>query len=273
MERDFQRRRFVRHRIFCLASCLVFLGATVLAGEVQQDRQYDIVGAYETDYQGNVLNQTSASGYLLIKADGTYELKSNDTVQGTWMFIPAGTGNAAIDMFQFRTTDGYQHFAYANGTQLAIWLSQTQTGTHIWLNSTLSITGTAETPQTEQQQGTGQSAGQPFSIVNGVFDRTVMYADSSANSYLRYYEDTGDFDADTRGIILRADGSYYLRVELGEVVHVERGRYMVSGNQVIVQFSDGSAMNLAMEDNGRRLVMYSGGMLISEYFYLGSPNR
>jgi hypothetical protein len=250
----------------------VFLSATVLIGAQQQDRQYDIVGAYETDYQGNVLNQSQASGYLLLKADGTYELNTYVAVQGTWQFIPAGSGNSSVDMFQFRTAQGYQHFAYANRTQLAIWLSQTQTGTHIWLNSALSTAGATETPQTGQE-GTGQSDGQPFTIVNGVFDRTVMYADTSASSYLRFYEDTGDFDADTRGIILRADGSYYLRVELGDAVHVESGRYMVSGNQIVVQFSDGSAMTLVMEDNGRRLVMYSGGKLISEYFYLGSPNR
>ena len=73
---------------------------------------------------------------------------------------------------------------------------------------------------------------------------------------------TGEFiSEDQTGLILRSDGTYYLRAEFGLLLTEERGRYFVQGNQVRITFSDGSGITLTLEDGGKRLNWYDNGNL------------
>ena len=110
---------------------------------------------------------------------------------------------------------------------------------------------------------------QDLEILNGVFTRTLIYGNTSAPYHEYYDRDTGEILYDEDGLILRPDGTYYLKAEFGDYTTVEQGRYSVQGNQVTVVFSDGSQITFTMEDNGRRLNWYSDGVLLTEFFLLG----
>jgi hypothetical protein len=71
-------------------------------------------------------------------------------------------------------------------------------------------------------------------------------------------------------LVLRRDGTYSLRKEFGGLVTAESGRYQAAAGVVRINFDDGSAMDLKIEQEGRKLHRYSGGMLIAEYFFLGT---
>jgi hypothetical protein len=240
---------------FCLLIGLAF-SSSVLA----QEMRYQATGVYETNDLGQILSQGQFAGWLVLAANGTYRLDFNMADQGQYQYIAAG-GQLAQDTIFFVSNNLYQFFAYPQGDRLAVWLQKTSSGTNRWVS--LQRIAPSRTGPTNTSTSSALLPGQ------SAFKAVVMYGTTSAPSYYHYNPATGHFDEDQKGIIFRPDGTFYLRADFGDTTIEEEGDYHIEINQVRLTFSDGSSLTLTIEEQGSKLHWYSGGMLISEFFYLG----
>jgi hypothetical protein len=252
--------------IFLILSLTIFLSS--------EEKLYQVTSSYETDNSGRVLRQQEFSGWLKLLDNGTYQFQVHIYDDGTYKLIKAGPNNPK-DMIYFTSNKGFQFFSYpgTNGQSQDIWLYRTNTGTNVWVKAIKSKSATkpAETsPSKTQTADKNAQGGGTLSISNGRFTAVVLYGTTSAPSYYRYDAATGRFSDDQKGIIFHPNGTYYLKADFGDLTTEEQGRYMISGNQVALQFSDGSALTLTIMENGRKLHWYSSGMLIGEFFFLGT---
>jgi hypothetical protein len=245
----------MRYAVICI---LVGLG---LSSSVQaQEVRYQATGVYETDDLGQALSQGPFAGWLVLESDGTYSLDFQVADHGRYQYMPAG-GQLARDTIFFISSMGYQFLAYPQDDLLAVWLPLTANGTNYWV-----------TLQRAAPLGTGPAnastaaAAQPETAA---FAGVVMYGTTSAPTYYHYNPATGHFYEDQKGLILRPDGTFYLKADFGSTTTVEEGTYRIAGNQVLLTFSDGSVLALTVEEQGRKLNWYSDGILLSEFFYLG----
>jgi hypothetical protein len=244
----------------CAFVCiLICLGLSPLVQA--QELRYEASGIYETNDLGQIISQGPFSGWLVLGNTGTYNLDFQVTDQGQYQYMTAG-GQIATDTIFFFSNNGYQFFGYPQGDILAVWLYRTQNDTNIWVAlqaANSSWIGTADGSSLPTSQA-------PQTAFSGV----VMYGTTSGPyDYSQYDPDTGYFYENQKGIIFRPDGTFYLKVDFGGTTTEEVGTYQIAGNQVLLAFSDGSTMILTIEEQGRKLNWYSGGMLISEFFYLG----
>lgn len=225
------------------------------------DHRYQVKTMAEADDRGRVLKQQPYSGWLELHENGTYKLQFHIYDEGTYRYVKANKEQPQ-DTIYFNSKKNFRFFGYPVGNNISVWLYKNQAGVNIWMNAALT--------SSPGENRTGTAAGNISDLIgNGVFTSIVMYGNSSAPSYLLYDRETGTFDSDEKGILFRPDGTYYLRVELGSVLTEERGNYRIQGNQIQVQFKDGSGMVLTMMDGGKSLHWYNNGMLISEYLFMG----
>jgi len=243
----------------CAFLCLLIgLGLSSLVQA--QEMRYQATGVYETNDLGQVLSQGPFAGWLVLATNGTYSLDFQMADHGRYQYMAAG-GQLAQDTIFFISNNSYQFFAYPQGDLLAVWLHKTSNGTNRWVSL-----------QRSAPSGTGPSVASTVSATQpeqAAFTGVVMYGTTSAPSYYPYDPATGHFYEDQKGIIFRPDGTFYLRADFGGTTTEEEGAYRIAGNQVHLTFSDGSVLTLTIEEQGRKLHWYSGGMLISEFFYLG----
>jgi hypothetical protein len=239
----------------CLLVCLG-LTSFVQAQEVR----YEATGVYETNDLGQILSQGPFAGWLVLASNGTYNLDFQMADHGRYQYMTAG-GQLASDTIFFFSNNSYQFFAYPQGDLLAVWLYKTSNGTNLWVTlQRIAPSGT------EPANASTVSAAQPE---QAAFTGVVMYGTTSSPYYYHYDSATGHFYEDQKGIIFRPDGTFYLKADFGGITTEEEGTYRITGNQVLLTFSDGSVLTLTIEERGRKLNWYSDGMLISEFFYLG----
>jgi hypothetical protein len=233
-----------------------------------QDRTYKITQMYEADDQGKVLKQQSYTGWVILKADGTYRLRINQDDQGRYTFSKAST-NQPNDAIFFYSVNNYQYFAYPRGNMIAVWLNKPRPGVNLWVNAVLTIEiGSANGIPPAQSRPVSGGLYQMGLIKNGRFSKVTMFTTTSAGSYFYFDESTGNFSHDQTGVVFRPNGTYALRAEFGSTVTNENGTYTIQGNQVTIRFSDNSFIALAIANNGRDLHWYNNGILISEFFFL-----
>lgn len=106
-------------------------------------------------------------------------------------------------------------------------------------------------------------------VVNGAFSEVVFYSTTGSLFYYWYDVNTGNITHGQQGLILRPDGTYYLRAEFGSVLTEHEGRYSIRGNSVRIEFDDGSGITLTIEDNCKRLCWHDNGILLAEFFFVG----
>jgi len=243
----------------CAVICLlVGLGLSSLVQA--QEVRYQATGVYETNALGQVLSQGPFAGWLVLESNGTYSLDFQMADHGRYQYMTAG-GQLTMDTIFFFSNNSYQFLAYPQGDLLAVWLHRTASGTNRWI-ALQRIAPNGTRPANASAVSTAQPA-------QAAFAAAVMYGTTSAPSYYHYNPATGHFYEDQKGIILRPDGTFYLKADFGGTTTEEEGTYRIAGNQVHLTFSDGSVLTLTIEEQGRKLHWYSGGMLISEFFYLG----
>ncbi|MBN2198397.1 MAG: hypothetical protein JW747_00945 [Candidatus Aminicenantes bacterium] len=228
---------------------------------------YHVQQAYLTDDRGQVLSQQPSAGMIVLSADGTYKASLLVQDEGTWRMVKASPQQPR-DTIVFTSKNAFQFFGYPQGNVLNLWLNRNAQAVNQWVTAVLSGPGGASAPSESQPANPSASPGSLFR--GNVFSQTALYSATSAPTYFRYDESTGNFSEDQKGIIFRPDGTYYLRAEFGNMIQEERGRYAVSGSQVQLVFSDGSSLVLTIVDSGRRLHWYSNGMLLAEFFFLGT---
>ncbi len=239
--------------------CLL-IGLALSSSVQSQEMRYQATGVYETNDLGQVLSQGQFAGWLVLATNGTYSLDFQMADHGRYQYI-AARGQMAQDTIFFVSNNSYQFFAYPQGDLLAVWLHKTSSGTNRWVSlQRIAPSGTGTT------DASTLSAPRPE---QSAFAGVVMYGTTSAPSYYHYNPATGHFYEDQKGIIFRPDGTFYLRADFGDTTTEEEGGYRIAGNKVELTFSDGSILTLTIEEQGRKLHWYSGGMLISEFFYLG----
>ena len=243
----------------CAFLCLLIcLGLSTLV-QAQEER-YEAIGIYETDDFGQILSQGPFAGWLVLASNGTYSLDFQMADHGRYQYMTAG-GQLASDTIFFFSNNSYQFFAYPQGDLLAVWLYRTPNGTNVWV--TLQRIAPSETGPVNAST---VSVAQPEQVA---FTGVVMYGTiSGPYDYSHYDPNTGYFYENQKGIIFRPDGSFYLKADFGGTTTEEEGTYRIAGNQVLLTFSDDSVLILTIEEEGRKLHWYSGGMLISEFFYL-----
>jgi hypothetical protein len=260
------------------AICLLFLVLPVRG----EDRTYTVSTLYETDDAGVILSQQPFSGTVVLYDNGTYNVSLHIKDEGTFKFV-AANAQQPQDMIYFYSRSRFQFFAYPQGNTLAVWLHKNPQGRNVWAQGELAVPPPLKTepppdstappqPKTKEQPPPipGTKNLPPGIIKDGVFSRGVIYGDTSAPSYYREDLYTGEWSADEKGIIFRPDGTYFLRVEMGSHIMREEGRYIIQGNIVRIVFSDGSMMDLKIVKGGQSLNWFgAGGVLISEYFFLG----
>jgi hypothetical protein len=237
---------------------LVGLGLSSLVQA--QDMGYQATGAYETNDLGQIISQEPFAGRLVLATDGAYSLDFQMADYGRYQYMTAGS-QLAQDTIFFISNSGYQFFAYPQGDLLVLWLHKTSNGTNRWVSL-----------QRIEHSGAGYSGASTVSATQpeiAAFKEAVMYGTTSSPSYYPYNPVTGQFYEDQKGIIFRPDGTFYLKSDFGGTASEEKGTYKIEGNQVLLTFSDGSVLPLTIEEQGRKLHWYSGGILISEFFYLG----
>jgi len=238
-------------------------GGSFLQGE---NYQYKVTTFYETDHQGQVIAQQPAQGSLTLTGNGSYSLSVHIQDQGMYKYVKANS-NQPNDTIYFQSKNNFQFFAYVKGENLAIWISKNQAGRDTWYQAVLA--SQAQTPQTGPTQPQTGATNIMGLIQKGILTRTVMYGKTSAPSYLWYDREDGGFTADEGGVILRNNGTFYIKSEIGSSLFQDNGRYNINGTQVHLILSDGSAMTFTLVDGGKSLNWYSQGMLLAEYTLLG----
>lgn len=236
------------------------------AAQPAKDLVYQVFQAYQANDQGQVLSQQPFSGQVVLSPDGTYRAALHIQDAGTWKLVKAGAQQPR-DTIVFTSRGNFQFFGYPQQNMLSLWLNRSPQGISQWL--TAQLAGSEAGPA---GPGGGQaSPPQAGSLIKGgAFSATVLYSATSAPTYFRYDDSTGHFSEDQKGLIFRPDGTYYLKAEFGNIVQEERGRYAISGDNVQLVFSDGSRLVLAIVEGGRKLHWYSDGMLLTEFFFLGT---
>lgn len=239
-----------------------------------QDRTFKITLMYEADDQGKILTQKPYTGWVILKADGTYNVRVYQDDRGRYIFSKANADQPNDTIF-FYSQNNYRYFAYPRGNMIALWLNKPRPGVNLWVNAELT-TGTTATapaappavPPTQTPPAAPGGLYQQELIRNGRFTKLTMFTTTSAGSYFYYDDATGAFSHDQTGVVFRPNGTYSLRAEFGSSITTESGTYTINGRQVTILFSDNSAITLTIADNGRDLHWYSNGMLISEFFFL-----
>ncbi|MBW1802052.1 MAG: hypothetical protein JRJ85_15135 [Deltaproteobacteria bacterium] len=252
--------------VFCLLFLLLPVGA--------EDRSYSVSILYETDDAGVILSQQPFNGTVVLHDNGTYHVSLHIKDEGTFKFVAAGVLQPQ-DIIYFYSQSKFQFFAYPKGNTLAIWLHKNQQGRNVWVQGELlPVPAPPTDPQPKSKELPAPLPGTknlpPGTVKDNVFSVGVIYGDTSAPSYYREDLFTGELTADEKGIIFRPDGTYFLRVEMGNHIMREEGRYIIQGDVVRIVFSDGSMMDLKIVNDGQSLNWYgTDGVLISEYFFLG----
>jgi hypothetical protein len=228
---------------------------------------------YESNDQGNILQQSPYSGWLILYGNGTYKLKIHIDDEGTYQYIKANP-KQPNDTIYFNSSKSFQFFAYPRQNTLEVWLYKTNTGTNQWVHAELPAAPAANPPAATGPPGTtlppANTPVNPGSLIsNGVFAKKVIYGNSNIQTYYLYDRATGSISADEKGILFRPDGTYFLRSEFGASVIEEKGSYRIVGDKVQVVFHDNSNMILTLVNGGKSLHWYNQGMLISEYLFLG----
>jgi len=231
-----------------------------------QETAYQITASYETDAAGKVLQQQPFSGWLKLYPDGSYKFQIHIADEGRYRIVPADKA-AARDTIYFNSAKGFQFLAYPHesGKLMEIWLYRTPQGRNAWVRASLGG-DKAPAPNAPPPDAGGGAPG----VAGGRFTAVMLYGTTSAPSYYNYDRAAGRYSHDQKGIIFRPNGTYYLKADFGPMTTEEQGAYAVSGNQVTLRFSDGSALTLTLMENGRKLHWYSGGLLIGEFFFLGT---
>lgn len=242
-----------------------------------QDYKYQVTAIYEADEQGKILQQEPYRGWIILFKNGTYKLQLHIYDEGVYQYVK-GNPQQPNDTLYFNSNKNFRYFAYPRQNALEVWLNKTNTGANRWAHAELSdeSTNSASTPPPANTPGTGsvfpggnKNINIGSLIKNGVFSKKVLYGNSNANIYHLYDQTTGDITTDEKGLILRPNGTYFLRSELGNSVFEEKGNYRILGDKVRIIFQDNSSMTLTIEDGGKALYWYDQGMLISEYYFLG----
>ena len=246
-----------------LAACLFLPGYS----QQGKDQIYQVTQAYQANDQGQVLSQQASSGQIVLSAGGTYRLSLHIQDEGTYQLVKAGPQQAR-DTIVFTSKKGFQFYGYPQQNTLSLWLNRSPQGISQWATAVLA--GSQKIPVQPAPSPSGPNQPQASLIRGNVFSTVVLYGTTSSPSYFWYDEATGSFSHDQKGIIFRPDGTYYLKAEYGATLLEEKGRYAISGNQVRLVFSDGSSLVLIIEQGGRKLHSYSSGMLLAEYFFLGT---
>lgn len=231
-----------------------------------ENYQYKVTTFYETDNQGQVIAQQPAQGSLTLMGNGSYNLSVHIQDQGTYKYVKANA-NQPNHTIYFQSNNNFQFFAYVKGESLAIWISKNKSGRDTWYQAILA--SQAQAPQIGQAQPQTGATNIMGLIQKGILTRTVMYGKTSAPTYLWYDREDGGFTADEGGVILRNNGTFYIKSEIGSSQFQDNGRYNISGTQVNLILSDGSAMTFTLVDGGKSLNWYSQGMLLAEYTLLG----
>jgi hypothetical protein len=248
----------------------VLMMGWVFSGHAQ-DRTYKITVMYEADEQGKILTQQPYTGWVILKADGTYNVRVNQDDQGKYTFS-AANANQPNDTIFFYSQNNYRYFAYPRGNMIALWLNKPRPGVNLWVNAELT-TGTGSTaaaPAVPSLSPTSGGLYQQGLIKNGRFTKLTMFTTTSAGYYFYYDESTGNFSHDQTGVVFRPNGTYALRAQFGSSITSENGTYTINGREVTITFSDNSAITLTIADNGKDLHWYTNGMLISEFFFLSA---
>jgi len=257
--------------------CLILLLVAGFSAELlfSRDYRYQVMKMYDSNDQGQVLQQSPYSGWLLLSQNGTYKMQLHIYDEGTYKYVKANP-QQKNDTIYFNSQKNFQFFAYSSGNALEVWLYKTETGTNRWVHAELTTGNPAASSGSTGSAGSAGTTAQPGNntqitalIRNGVFTKKVIFGNTSMPAYHYYDQATGDISADEKGILLRPDGTYFLRSDLGSSVFEEHGNYRVIGNQIQVIFSDNSSMTLTIEEGGKSLRWYNQGMLISEYLFLG----
>ena len=246
-----------------LAACLVHPGFA----QQGKEQAYQIGQAYQANDQGQVLGQQAATGQVVLYPNGTYRFSLHIQDEGTWKLVKANPQQPR-DTVIFTSKKGFQFYGYPQQNTLNLWLSRSPQGVSQWATATLA--GSQKGPVQTGPSPSGPTQPQGSLIRGNVFSTAVLYGTTSAPSYYWYDQSTGSFSSDEKGIIFWPNGTYYLKADFGGMVMEERGRYGISGNRVQLVFSDGSSMVLTIEQGGRKLHHYSSGMLMAEYFFLGT---
>jgi hypothetical protein len=246
-----------------LAACIFLPGYSQQA----KDQIYQVTQAYQVNDQGQVVSQQVLSGQIVLSAGGSYRLSLHIQDEGTYQLVKAGPQQAQ-DTIVFTSQKGSQFYGYPQQNTLSLWLNRSPQGINQWATAVLA--GSQKIPVRPGPSPSGPTQPQGSLIQGNVFSTVVLYGTISSPSYYWYDQATGSFSDDQKGIIFWPNGAYYLKAEFGSTLMEERGRYAISGNQVQLVFSDGSSMVLVIEQGGRKLHSYSSGMLLAEYFFLGT---
>jgi len=241
----------------------------VLPGFTQQNKEeaYQISQAYQANDQGQVLGQQTANGQIVLYPNGTYKFSLHIQDEGTWKLAKASPQQPR-DAIVFTSKKGFQFYGYPQQYTLSLWLNRSPQGVSQWATATLAVS--QKGPVQAGPLPAGPTQPQAGLVRGNVFSTAVLYGTTSAPSYYWYDQAAGSFSSDEKGIIFWPNGTYYLKADFGGLLMEERGRYAISGNQVQLVFSDGSSMFLMIEQGGRKLHHYSSGMLLAEYFFLGT---
>ena len=254
-------------RSFVCLSTLVL----ILLSVAQADTTYKFDITYEATHAGQILNQQPCSGWLTLMSDGTYKAKITVDDSGTYR----RQNVQGIERVFFTSKTGSQFFGQKQGVSFGIWCYQTPRGTSVWVKGNEAVVANNGKNSAVKDLNKGLSAmaggsNATFSIKNGRVTKTALFGATSAGNYGYYDRATGELSHDQQGLILRPDGTYYFSSEFGVAEFKERGNYTISANQVLLKFDDGSSFVLTIANNGKQLNYYSQGMLINEYFYLGT---
>jgi len=248
------------------AAALFLIIAVWPGGLTADDRVYNVTGAFEADDQGRILSRAPMTGRIVLRANGTFLVELHVKDQGTFRFVKANPQQPR-DTIYFDSESGYRYFAHPGENDLALWLHKNAGGANVWIQAEPAV----ESGPAGRLPGTRLT---PEGLIqNGRFVQAAFYANTSAPSYLRENRATGDLYADEKGIVFRPDGSYFLRAELGSVLMKETGLYSISGDIVRIVFSDASFIDLKMINGGQALYWYTNGILISEFYFVGTANR
>lgn len=253
---------------------LILSGFYLSAQNRGQERVFRVTIMYEADDQGKVIRQQPYSGQVILRGDGTYHLTLHITDEGRYQFVK-GNSSQPHDTIYFHSNKNSRYFAYLKPQLLAVWLYKTPQGINVWANAvpanSKTQTPAAQTPTSRPDLLPGTKALPPGLIRDGKFTAVAMYGDTNSPSYHWYDEQTGSISTDEKGLLLRPDGTYFLRFESGSQVLRESGKYAISGDNIRIVFSDGSYQDFKMVNGGQTLHMYSaGGFLVRELFFLGT---
>lgn len=227
-----------------------------------QDYVYTVVEMQESKEDGTLINQQPLSGKMTLKGDFTYTLEAESSDSGTWALQQAQNGQPARLMFT--SSQGASYFAYVQDNAILIWLTKTESGTHLWARAVL---------ENGQQQGASIKQGAVgIDRARGVFSRGVIYGalSGSMNQYMD--RETGQYlGTDQTGFIFHSDGTFLMQNSTGGSTIRATGTYSIDGDQLLCQFDQGGDDILFMIANGGATIQWiSNGQVFTEYQFLGS---